>query len=289
MKPEQHPDAERLRKYLLRDERIIVATHRHWVSVIEPFLTATIALIAIAAIFFGTGAGGGLIELLLIAWLILFGRAGARLWEWNLEWFVATDSRILLIYGFIIRKVDMLPMSKVTDMTFHRSILGRLCGYGTFILESAGQDQALSDLHFIPDPNETYLQIVGTIFHSNDDKADAEQESPEAEEPPAEQPTGRRLYGSKDANDPWEEDWQESWDDPTSRPSLRGEVARLDGAERGHGRRKNARKASGPVLDRQAGHPDLAETLYSSRESAQADPYTTSSPHENHRRRWWQR
>lgn len=271
----EYIDEERLRKYLLRDEKIIVATHRHWIAVIEPFLTATLSLIAIGAIFMGTGSGGGLVEFLLIAWLILFGRAVIRLWEWNLEWFVATDSRILLIYGFIIRKVDMLPMSKVTDMTFHRSILGRIFGYGTFILESAGQDQALSDLHFIPDPNDTYLSIVGTIFkHGGDEEHDEEPEAHEAS-------------GAPEVHDPWDEDWQESWDDPTARPTLRGDLARLHRERRSRG--SGTGKSANPVSDRHGRRRgDLSETLYSSLGSAQAHPYETSSPHENPRR-WWQR
>lgn len=284
MKAEQHPEAERLGKYLLHDEQIIVATHRHWMSVMEPFFTATVSLVVIGAIFFGTGGGGGLIELLLIAWLLLFGRAGARLWEWNLEWFVATDNRILLIYGFIIRKVDMLPMSKVTDMTFHRSISGRIFGYGSFILESAGQDQALSDLHFIPDPNETYLQIVGTIFHSKDEEDGHDSKTEAGDDGIVE--TGNedeadRVYTSEDHSNRWDEDRRQSSDDPTARPSLRPEVARIDREDRAT-RRSTSREIGSPVKDRRAGKADLSETLYSSRNTEQEDPH-------EQRGRWWQR
>lgn len=283
MRPQEHPEAERLRKYLLHDEQIIVATHRHWMSVMEPFFTATVSLVVIGAILLGTGAGGGLIELLLVAWLLLFGRAGARLWEWNLEWFVATDNRILLIYGFIIRKVDMLPMSKVTDMTFHRSISGRIFGYGSFILESAGQDQALSDLHFIPNPNETYLQIVGTIFHSKDEEDGQDSKADALEDDMVE--TGEdeddRVYNSADHSNRWNENRRHARDDPTARPSLRPEVARIDSPDRAT-RRSTSREAGSPVKDRRAGKPDPAETLYTSRNLEQDDPH-------EHRGRWWQR
>ena len=34
----------------------------------------------------------------------------------------------------------MMPLAKVTDMSFQRSPIGRILGYGEFILESAGQD-----------------------------------------------------------------------------------------------------------------------------------------------------
>ena len=32
--------------------------------------------------------------------------------------------------------VAMMPLLKVTDMTYDRSLLGRIVGYGTFVLES---------------------------------------------------------------------------------------------------------------------------------------------------------
>ena len=45
---------------------------------------------------------------------------------------MATDKRFLLFFGFIRRKVAMMPLLKVTDMTYDRSLLGRIVGYGTF-------------------------------------------------------------------------------------------------------------------------------------------------------------
>ena len=53
-------------------------------------------------------------------------------------------------------------------MTFERSFLGRLLGYGTFILESAGQDQALSRVDHIPYPEQLYLEVCALIFPQKD-------------------------------------------------------------------------------------------------------------------------
>lgn len=228
----------RLDKYLTPGERVVVATHRHWAAIAEPIATAAVTLLLIALAFAG-GAPPGLVQALLVAWLIVFGRAAISVWEWNDEWFIATDQRLLLIYGFIIRKVDMLPLSKVTDMTFRRSVPGRILGYGTFILESAGQDQALSDVHFIPSPNETYLDIVATIFKTGDDDAPPE-DHPERDDHDPDDPDdhdwlGRGSEGRsrredrrggrrsrREARDEREED------DPTARPVLRGRVVRLN-------------------------------------------------------------
>jgi hypothetical protein len=66
--------------------------------------------------------------------------------------------------GVFTRKIAMMPLVKVTDMSFQRSSLGRLLGFGEFILESAGQDQALRNIDHVPYPEQLYLEICALIF-----------------------------------------------------------------------------------------------------------------------------
>jgi len=58
----------------------------------------------------------------------------------------------------------MMPLQRVTDMKFVQSALGRVLNYGTFELESAGQDQALRSIPYLPSPNELYLRIVEEMY-----------------------------------------------------------------------------------------------------------------------------
>ena len=104
-------------------------------------------------------------------WYAALAGALYLLWRylnWRHDWFVATDKRFLLFYGFIRRKVAMMPLTKVTDMTFDRSIMGRIIGYGTFLLESAGQDQALGHIEYVPDAERHYRAICTVLFGSTD-------------------------------------------------------------------------------------------------------------------------
>ena len=71
---------------------------------------------------------------------------------WWIERIVITDKRVMLAEGFIVHKVGMMPLCKVTDLTFERSIGGRMLGYGTLIVESAGQIQALNRIDYMPRP-----------------------------------------------------------------------------------------------------------------------------------------
>src|SRR5216683_591544 len=79
-------------------------------------------------------------------------------------YFTVTDNRMILVSGFVVRKVAMMPLTRVTDMSFRRSAMGRLLGYGEFIIESAGQEQALRTINFLPYPEQLYLEICGLVF-----------------------------------------------------------------------------------------------------------------------------
>ncbi len=83
---------------------------------------------------------------------------------WWIERIVITDKRVMLAQGFIVHKVGMMPLSKVTDLTFERSLGGRMMGYGTLIVESAGQIQALNRIDYMPRPEEVYEALSELVF-----------------------------------------------------------------------------------------------------------------------------
>ena len=105
----------------------------------------------------------------------LHPRAVRALWlaaSWSVDYFVVTSRRMILTSGLLTRKVAMMPLNKVTDMSFQRTFPGRLFGYGEFILESAGQDQALRNIPYIPYPEQLYLEVCDLLFPSKDDGDD---------------------------------------------------------------------------------------------------------------------
>jgi membrane protein YdbS with pleckstrin-like domain len=84
--------------------------------------------------------------------------------EWTRNLIFITGYRIIYTRGIITRRVAMLPISKVTDMSYNRSPAGMLFRYGEFIIESAGQDQALREINFVPDPDATYRHLQNLLF-----------------------------------------------------------------------------------------------------------------------------
>ncbi|MFC8799218.1 PH domain-containing protein [Promicromonospora sp. NPDC057138] len=162
-----------LQRYVLANEKIVIATHRHWGMLWEPILTTAGAFVLALALL--VAVDPNVRDDLGWVWLP-FVVLGARLFykwlEWRARWFVVTDRRLLLLDGFLVHRVAMMPSEKVTDLGYERTPMGQLLGYGTFIFETAGQDQALDRVTWIPRPDSRYRLIIASLFHP--DAADAE-------------------------------------------------------------------------------------------------------------------
>jgi membrane protein YdbS with pleckstrin-like domain len=160
-------------KVLLPYERQAITVRFHQAVLIRPVAEALGGL-ALAGLLSTTIAhGNGTVMLVIwLLWLVLFVRLLYKIFEWLDEYFVVTSQRLLLATGVFTKTVNMMPLSKVTDMRFERSAMGRLLGYGTFIVESAGQDQALHTVDHLPYPEQLYLEVCGLIFKDKGDSDD---------------------------------------------------------------------------------------------------------------------
>ena len=160
-------------KYLLPHERQVISVHQHPAVLIRPIFEVLVGL-AIAGWLSNSVANGNTTAILVIwiLWAILLLRLLWKILEWSLTYFVITSQRLLLTQGFLLRKVDMMPLAKVTDMSFNRSPTGQLLGFGEFVVESAGQDQALRNINHLPYPEQLYLEVCGLIFKDTDESPD---------------------------------------------------------------------------------------------------------------------
>jgi hypothetical protein len=154
-----HPGVPReVDRYLVPAEKVMFLTRLHILTVAEPVGSAIAGLVLLALLQDYTPNGGSQ-RALMVVWLALAARAAWNVLEWYMQLFLATDRRLLLVHGVLNRQVDMMPVSKVTDMRYQRSWAGYVLGYGKFYLESAGQDQALNVVRYVPHPNAIYRKI----------------------------------------------------------------------------------------------------------------------------------
>lgn len=150
-------------RFLLPGEQPRVDVLRHWAVLLAPGVRAGAVLTPLFLLWVNTSdptlAGG-----LEIAMVAVLGWFGWHVAEWRHARFLVTDKRVLLASGLLTRRVGMMPLLKVTDMTYERSWLGRRLGYGAFVMESAGQEQALHRVAFIPQPEEVSQTMFTLLF-----------------------------------------------------------------------------------------------------------------------------
>jgi membrane protein YdbS with pleckstrin-like domain len=152
-------------RHLLPGETHVITVREHPAVLLKHALL-TLAGLAIAGWLSSSVAHGNntAIGVIWILWLILLLWLGTQVWEWAVHYFVVTSQRLMLTQGVILRKVNFIPLKKVTDVEFQRSSAGRLLGYGEFEIMSPGQDEDMRHIRFIPYPEQIYLEVCGLMF-----------------------------------------------------------------------------------------------------------------------------
>ena len=149
-------------------ERRVIRVRRHWAVLIRPLAeTVGIVLVGFLLSQLISGAGNALWLVQSLLWYVAVAALVRYAWkvlEWWVEVIIVTDKRFMITSGIIETKNSMMPIGKVTDMSFMRPWLGQILGYGTLRVESAGQKQDLERIEYLPRPEEVFLAISELIF-----------------------------------------------------------------------------------------------------------------------------
>ena len=167
-----HRPSEKVAGYLARGEIVAFEMKQHWARILPAVACCVLGLVfVLAAGFLAPAWMGPVTNAAWWIWLVLLAHLAFRVLQWWDETFVITNRRLILVHGLVVKKVAMMPLSKVTDMSYNRSPAARILGYGTFVLESAGQEQALDIIDFVRDPDAKYRDICSLIFGEPDEDA----------------------------------------------------------------------------------------------------------------------
>jgi hypothetical protein len=154
-------------KYLLHGEVPVISTRRHWAVLARPAARAVPALVLGIWVLqldptnrVSSTAG-------LVVALGALGYLALHVAEWWVRHLLVTRRRVLLTSGVVIRKVAVMPLRRITDLTYQETLVGQLLGYGTFRFESAGQRQGLDVITYIPDADATYRELSQLMFPSD--------------------------------------------------------------------------------------------------------------------------
>lgn len=153
-------------RYLSGDETIVLQARRHVAVLARPALAAAgaIALAIFVGVLVSPGDGADLLDTiggLFALWFLV--RLMWRAWEWWVDRIFVTEKRIFEVSGLLTRKVASMPLGNLTDMTYQRSLWGRIFGYGELIVETAGQAQALSRIAYLSHPDDFYRTVTALV------------------------------------------------------------------------------------------------------------------------------
>ncbi len=118
-------------KNLLANETLVYHTRLHWIIFFMP-----IVLSILAGVFFHIGD-----LLILLGFLCLLIAAGlwiSALVTYITSEFGVTNKRVIIKRGFIQRQTWETFLQKIASIEVEQSILGRLLGFGTMIVQNTG-------------------------------------------------------------------------------------------------------------------------------------------------------
>jgi uncharacterized membrane protein YdbT with pleckstrin-like domain len=152
-------------RYLLPQERHVISVREHPV-VLAGRALAVLAGLAVAGWLSSSLAKGNTTTLLIIwiLWGVLLAWLAAKIIDWWVHYFVVTSKRLMLTRGVLLRRVNAIPLNKITDIEFRQSQTGKLFHYGTFEVFAQNQDPRMRVFRFLPHPQQVYLEASGLIF-----------------------------------------------------------------------------------------------------------------------------
>ena len=158
----EFPAPRHVGRYMLPHEKLFVTVRQHPALLLPPLASAVGGLLAAIAV---SGIPHIARSVRIAVWIItLFFvlRFAVTLFDWSIRLIVVTDERFMLIAGLATATVQTISFPNLTDMTFQRSPAGRIFGFGTFTIESAGNTHAV--INYVPYPEQIYLEIYGVLF-----------------------------------------------------------------------------------------------------------------------------
>lgn len=141
---------------------VIILAIVHWLRGRRVFgdLSFWFATAIVVGVLFVTGFLGNVGGLVFVLMLFAIGVGVYQLIDFYYTQIFLTNKRIFRVSGLVTRQVATLPLKALTDIRYEQTVLGRILNYGHFFVESAGQEQALSSLHFIAQPGRFYRIVM---------------------------------------------------------------------------------------------------------------------------------
>jgi uncharacterized membrane protein YdbT with pleckstrin-like domain len=156
---------------LTEDEKIVLEFHPHWSTLVSTFFWAivTVAVASVIIFFIPDGDSQMLIRLIVaaIGVLAIIVVGFLPFLRWVTTSYTLTNRRFVMRSGILSRSGRDIPLTRVNDVSFQHSLIERIFGTGTLVVESGGENGQLV-LKKIPRVEHTQHQLYRIVEELTD-------------------------------------------------------------------------------------------------------------------------
>lgn len=147
-------------------EESVELLHPHWKTLVRPiglaFILVAVVLVGEVLIPASKAAAIERLALAVVAIALLMWFLMYPLLVWRTTRYEVTTKRLRLRTGVIARDGRDIPLSRITDVSFRKTLLDRILGCGTLIVESAGEhgETTLREIPHVERVSAMLFQLV---------------------------------------------------------------------------------------------------------------------------------
>jgi uncharacterized membrane protein YdbT with pleckstrin-like domain len=99
-----------------------------------------------------------LLGVVLLIWLVLI-----PFLRWRTTTYTITNRRLITRSGILNKVGKDLPLNRINEVSYERSLIDRMLGCGSLIVQTAAEDGTIV-LHDVPDVEHVNLEITQLLF-----------------------------------------------------------------------------------------------------------------------------
>lgn len=128
---------------LKNNERIILETRHHWLTLAIPFLVC----VALEAVLFIYLPKYWYLDFVLLLYFLF------KVYQRRCNLWAVTNLRIVDEQGVFSKYSKESPLDKINNVSFHQSLMGSVFGYGDIEIQT-GAEAGATIYHFVQSPNK---------------------------------------------------------------------------------------------------------------------------------------
>ena len=159
------------RKSLGADERVVIHTRTHAKVLILP-------AVALVLLSLATGFGAALLPetaqpvsqlvVALVGLVLVTWWAVLPFLRWWTTTYTVTDRRLIMRSGILTRVGKDMPLVRINDVSYQRSLLDRMLGCGTLYIQTAAEGGTIT-LDDVPNVERLHVEMTELLFGTTPD------------------------------------------------------------------------------------------------------------------------